>query len=134
MQIEDDHAIQSERAEQSVLNLKVARLKAAIESRENDHDGREGESSPIVCKKSPSRGGGGERSEIGMKVEQPAIESGAEGFFPARADVESVEIERDAANGEEDAGLRGKVFCFGTQHDQRAEVVSEKIDADEQAG
>src|SRR5208282_3663648 len=101
VQIESEGAIESERNEQSVLNLEMLRFEASAKEGKRKHDGGESESGPIIGEESPHGGRGGERTEIGMKGEQPGIKSGAEGFFPARADVERIEIERDTANGEE---------------------------------
>ncbi len=62
MQIEDEGAVHSENAKKRELNLEMARFEAAIENRENEHDGREGKSGPIICEKSPSSGCSGERA------------------------------------------------------------------------
>src|ERR1700722_7877666 len=112
----------------------MAGLEAAAERGQGEHDGGEGYGGPIIGEKSPSGRCGGEDREIGMDVEQAAIESGAEGCFPSRCDVQRVEIKGEAANREEDAGAGGELFGFGAQHDERAEVVGQEIDADKQAG
>ncbi len=73
MQIDDDAAIESKRAEESVLHLQVARFESAAKSRENEHDGGESERGPIVREHSPGGGCGGEGTEIRMDGQEGAI-------------------------------------------------------------
>ncbi len=134
VQIEDERAVESEDTKQSVLNLEMARLETAADRSEDEHDGGKGHGSPVVGEKGPGSGRSGERGEIGMKGEQTVIQSRAEIFFPSRADVQGIEIESQAADGEQKAGLRSDVFRMGAERDQRAEVVGKEIDADQQAG
>jgi len=73
MQIDDDAAIESNRAEESVLHLQMGRFESAAKSRENEHDGGKSERRPIAREKSPGGGCGGERTEIRMDGQQGAI-------------------------------------------------------------
>jgi hypothetical protein len=104
MQIDDDAAIDSERADESVLSLQVRRFEGAAETRENEHDGGESERRPIVREKSPGGGCGCECAEIRMDGQQGAIEQLIKKIFPARPDAEGIDIEDDGAEGEKDTG------------------------------
>src|SRR5438132_1458479 len=73
MQIDDDAAIEGERADQRVLHLKVLRFESASKSCDDDHDGGEGERGPVARKKGPGSGCGGESAKIGMDSQQRAI-------------------------------------------------------------
>src|SRR3981189_2906317 len=81
MQIDDDAAIESKRAEESILHLQVARFESAAKSRESNHDGGESERGPIVREKSPGGGCGSERTEIRMDGQQGASGGAIEKMF-----------------------------------------------------
>jgi hypothetical protein len=68
-----------------------------------------------------------------MDYQQSAIDRGAEGFFPARADVQRIQIKNDCAKGKENAAGQRKRFRFGSQFDKRSEVEADQVHADEKA-
>src|SRR5712664_1048264 len=133
MQIDDDAAIESKRAEKSVLHLQVARFQSAAKSRESEHDGGESERRPIVREKSPGGGCGGERAEIGMGGQQGTIGGIIKKIFPARADSEGIEVEDNGAEGEQDSGGENWILIHETQVEEMTEVNAGKMHADEQA-
>src|SRR5882672_9577288 len=134
VQIHDDRAIESDRAEQSVLPLKMTRSEGAPKSREEQYNGSEGECGPIVREQSPRGGPCGQRAKIRMSCQQRMIGRFAEEFFPPRADAEGIEIEDDGAQSEEDTCTQGDVLACGAERDELAEVNTDKMRADKLAG
>ncbi len=133
MQIDGDAAIERKCTDKSVLHLQVVRFESAAKSRDDDHDGGECQGSPVVRKKSPRSGCGGEPTKIGMDSKQRAIRRVTKQIFPARAGTNGVGIEDDGTEREKDTSCRRQTFIFKTLVEELAEVNADKMQADEQA-
>src|SRR5258708_9638306 len=105
MQIDNDAAIYSERAEERVLHLQVRRILSTAKSRDDEHHGGESKRRPIVREKRPGPGGGSESTKIRMDGQQGTIGRVRKKILPARADAESVDIEDESTQAKEHTGI-----------------------------